>query len=343
MLGKIVNVLSVVILVLWVLPKACLEPIDPDEIGVRRSLTGGIDEQDFGTGYHVSLPLWHRWYKLQRTIHYLEFSDESGAPLDVRTKENNVIFIDLTIPYRIRTDEAWRIVREGFVESYDDKVKSTATGILREALAELSSLDVQQPEKRVEVGRKALPQLNKALEQYHVEATHMVLRSIRFRDQYEAKLQNKQYYIVQGRLDEARQRELAAKQETETLEKVIVKDIALKAEEWNKKIEEVKSRYELEIAEIDAEATRYGRAKRAEADAKFAELKSEGDLAEAKAEALGEKLKAEALATKAGRTFSAIEAVRRFKLGNVRLNSTDPQFLYRFGSMGAWRRFFLGE
>ncbi|MCA9543694.1 MAG: hypothetical protein KC613_04870 [Myxococcales bacterium] len=340
---RTLNIIAGVILFIFLAPSMCMERIEPGKIGVRRSLEGGVAEQDFKVGYHLSLPFWHSWYQLDGTIHYLEYNSAQNTALDVRTKENNVIFIDLTIPYRIRTDEAWRIVREGFVESYDDKVKSTATGILREALAELSSLDVQQPEKRVEVGRKALPQLNKALEQYHVEATHMVLRSIRFRDQYEAKLQNKQYYIVQGRLDEARQRELAAKQETETLEKVIVKDIALKAEEWNKKIEEVKSRYELEIAEIDAEATRYGRAKRAEADAKFAELKSEGDLAEAKAEALGEKLKAEALATKAGRTFSAIEAVRRFKLGNVRLNSTDPQFLYRFGSMGAWRRFFLGE
>ncbi|MCB9729177.1 MAG: hypothetical protein H6744_18975 [Deltaproteobacteria bacterium] len=343
MLGKIVNVLSVVILVLWVLPKACLEPIDPDEIGVRRSLTGGIDEQDFGTGYHVSLPLWHRWYKLQRTIHYLEFSDESGAPLDVRTKENNVIFIDVTVPYRIKDDSGWQIVRAGFDGNYADKVKSTALGILREHLAQLSNLDVQDPQKRAEITQETLPVLNEALDQYHVEATHVVLRAIAFREQYEAKLQAKQFLIVQGRLDQALQGESAARQETETREKSIDKDVALKEESWNKKIEELKSKFQLEIAGIEADAVRYQRQRRAEADAIYTSATAEGDLAEALAEALGERLKAEALSTKAGRTFSAVQAAQRFKIGDLRLNSSDPQFLYRFGSMAAWRRFFLGE
>lgn len=340
---RTLNIVGAVVLFIFLMPSACMERIEPGKIGVRRSLEGGVSEADFTVGYHLSLPFWHSWYQLDGTIHYLEYSTSNNTALDVRTKENNVIFIDVTIAYRIKPDNGWRIVREGFVESYDDKVKSTATGLLREILAELSSLDVQQPQKRREAANSALPRLNKALEQYHVEATHVVIRSIRFRKQYEDKLQNKQFYVVQGRLDEARQRELAAKQETETFEKGIVKDIAVKREEWNTKIEKLKSKFELEIAGIEAEATRYERARRANADAAFSELQAEGDLAEAKAEALGERLKAEALATKAGRTFSAIEAVRRFKMGNIRLNSTDPRFLYQFGSMAAWRKFFLGE
>ncbi len=340
---RVLNIVAALVLFIFLAPSMCMERIGPGRIGVRRSLEGGVAEHDFTVGYHISVPMWHSWYQLDGTVHYLEYNTSQNTALDVRTKENNVIFIDLTIPYRIIDGEAWRIVREGFVESYEDKVKSTATGILREALAELSSLDVQQPEKRVAAANKALPTLNKALEQYHVAATHVVIRSIGFREQYESKLQNKQYYIVQGRLDEARQRELAAKQETETLEKVIVKDIALKREEWNKQIEEMKSRFELEIATIEAESTRYERARRAAADAAFSEHKAEGDLAEAMASALGQRLRAEALATKAGKTFSAIEAVRRFKLGDVTLNSSDPQFLYQFGSMAAWRRFFMGD
>ena len=214
---------------------------------------------------------------------------------------------------------------------------------LREHLAAFSNIDVQDPDVRRRVADETLPKLNEALAQYHVIATHVVIRSIRFRQQYEDQLQNKQFFIVQGRLDEARQRESVAKQETETLEKTILKDIALKREEWNKKVEELKSRFEIEVSQIEAESTRYTRQRRADADAHFAELKAEGDLAEVQAEALGERLKAEALSTKAGRTFSAIEAVRRFKMGDVRLNSINPRFLYEFGSMRAWRQFFLGE
>lgn len=340
---RALNIIAAVIIGIFLFPAMCMERIEPGRIGVRRALEGGVSERDFTTGYHLSLPFWHRWYQLDGTLFYLEFSDDENSALDVRTKENNIIFIDLSIPYRIKRDEGWMIVREGFHESLESKVKSTATGILRGQLAELGNLDVQKPEKRQEVADATLPKLNEALAQYHIEATHVVIRGIKFRDQYEEKLQNKQYFIVQGRLDEARQRELVAKQVTETLEKTIVKDIALKGEEWNKKIEEMKSSYEIEISRIQAEAELYRRQKRADADALFAQLEAEGKLAEIQAQALGQKLKAEALATKAGRTFSAIEAARRFQLGAIELNSADPAFLYQFGSMHAWRRFFLGE
>lgn len=341
---KILNIIAGVVLMAFFIPAACYERIGPGKIGVRRSLEGGVSEKDFEAGYHISLPLWHSWYQVDGTLHYLEYieGNENGA-LDVRTRDTNTIYIDLSVPYRVKKGAGWRIVREGFADSYDDKVKSTAAGLLREQLAQFSNIDVQDPAVRKRVAASTLPILNAALEQYHVEATHIVIRSIRFRAQYEQKLQNKQFFIMQGQLDAAKERELAAKQETETLEKVIVKDIALKREEWNKQIEEAKSKYEIEIATVNAEAKRYSRNRRADADALFDTSKAEGDLAEVKAEALGERLKAQALATKAGRTYSAIDAARRFKLGDIQLNSTDPRFLYEFGSMKAWRRFFLGE
>ena len=340
---RILNVLSGFVILLIVGPHMCAERIEPGMIGVRRSLEGGVTEEDFSTGYHVSIPFYHSWYALDGTFFYLEYDETKNQALDVRTKENNIIFIDLAIPYRIKPGQGWRIVREGFLDSYEDKVKSTATGILRENLAEFSNLDVQQPEVRRAVASKTLPILNQALDQYHVEATHVIIRGIRFRDQYEVKLQNKQLFVVQGRLDEARQRELAAKQETDTLEKSIVRDISLKVEEWNQKIEESKAQFEVDIAGINADAVKYTRQRRAEADALYSKLQAEGDLAEAQAEALGQKLKSAALATPAGLTYSAIEAVRNFEIGDFLLNSADAGFLEKFAGMAAWRRFFLGQ
>lgn len=340
---RALNIAAAVVLLLFLLPAMCMERIEPGAIGVRRGLEGGVSEEDFEVGQHVSIPFWHSWYQLDGTVHYLEFLEEEQTALDLRTRENNTIYIDVTIPYRIIPGEAHKIVKEGFLDSYPLKVKSTAVGILREQLAALSNLDVQQPEKRQEVSEKTKPILNAALAQYHVEATHVIIRGIKFRPQYEQKLQNKQYFIVQGRLDAAREKELLAKQNTETLEKMIIKDIALRRESWNKQIEEIKADFEIQIATTDAEATRYSRGRRAAADAMFSEMESEGNLAEAKAAALGEKLKAQALASKAGRTYSAIEAAKRFELGDIMLNSNDPRFLYEFGSMKAWRRFFLGE
>jgi regulator of protease activity HflC (stomatin/prohibitin superfamily) len=340
---KLLNIIAVVVLVIFLMPAMCMERIEPGKVGVRRSLEGGISEKDFTVGYHMSLPFWHKWYQIDGTLHYVEYAKETNNPYEIRTKDGNRISFDLIIPYRIKADVAWMIAREGFADSYDIKVKSTATGVLREALAGLTNLDVQKTEVRQAAAKSALPALNVALDQYHIEATHVVISGVSFPDQYEAQLQNKQYFVVQGNLDEARQRELVARQETDTLEKTIDKDIAIKREDWNKRIEELRSKYELEIAHIQAEATGYNRNRRADADAQFSTMKAEGDLAEAQAEALGQKLRSEALASKAGRTFSAIEAARRFKIGDIQLNSRDPAFLRQFGGMAAWREFFLGE
>ncbi len=343
---KLINILCLAFLVLWFTPKVFLARIEPWEIGVRRSLTGGISEEDFHLGYHFSLPLIHSYYRLPRTVQYLNYNDNPGAEsksLEIRTSGNNVIFVDVTVPWRIKDDGAWRIIREGFLDTYPAKVQSTATGILRETLAAMKSLDIYQTDKRQEATESILPKLNKALAQYHIVADRVVLRAIRFRPEYEQKLQDKQYYVVQGRLDEALRKESIAVQETQTSEKTIEKEINLKREEWNQKIEELKTKYELEIAAIEAQAVQYDRKKRSEADAFFSKAKAAGDLAEAKAEALGERLKAQALASRAGRTFSAITAAENFSLGDIQLNSNDPTFLMRFGSMKAWRRFFLGE
>jgi len=344
---RIINIICLSFLVLWIFPKLFLTRIEAWELGVRRSLTGGITEEDFTTGYQFSMPLFHSFYRLPRTLQYLDYNDDEtdadAGSLEVRTSGNNLIYVDVTIPWRIKPGEAWQIIREGFIGTYPDKVESTATGILRETLAEITNLDIYHTEKRQAMGETILPRLNKALEQYHIVADQVVIRAIRFRPEYEAKLQDKQYFIVQGKLDEALRKESVAIQKTETEEKTIDKEINLKREEWNQKIEELKTQFELQIATIEAEAVQYDRKRRSEADALYAQARAEGDLAEAKAEALGERLKATALASRAGRTYSAITAAENFKLGKIELNSNDPNFLQTFGSMKAWRRFFGGE
>lgn len=344
MTARTVNIICLVIIMLWLAPKLFITKIEPWEIGVRQSIFGGIYEDDLELGFHVAITGVHRVHRLPRTVQFLDFSSEPGAErssLPIRTKENNEIIVDVSIPWRITPDGGWNIIREGL--DFESKVVSTAIGVLREELAEMSNADVQVTDKRLSTAKTILPKLNKALTRYHVTADDVLIRSIRFREKYEEKLQNKQYYVVQGRLDEAKRQESVAIQETDTIEKTILKDINIKREEWNAQIESLKTKYELEIAHLEAEAVKYDRQRRAEADAAFATRKAEGDLAEAKAEALGQKLKSQALATKAGRTYSAMIAAENFELGSVELNSLDAEFLLKFGGMEAWRRFFLGE
>ena len=288
---RIVNIACILFLALWFSRSFLLSKIEPWEIGVRQSVVGGIDEEDFGLGYHVAVPLVHSFHRLPATLQFLDYNNEPGADaprLEVRTKENNIIFVDVSIPWRIKRGTAWQIIKRGENLDYRNKVRSTATGVLREGLAVMSSSDVQDSAKRVETAQSILPKLNQALLRYNVEAVSVLIRAIQFRPEYEQKLQNKQYFVVQGRLDEAKRQQSVAIQETDTIEKTIQQDINLKREEWNAKIEALKTEYEIEVAKLEAAAVKYDRQRRASADALFARAKAEGDLAEAKAEALAE-------------------------------------------------------
>jgi len=340
---RVLNIAAVVAILAWLAPALLTTYIQPDEIGVRRSLTSGIDDEDFGQGRHFDLAFLHSWYRLPRTLQYVEFSGTNT--LDLRTRENNVVHVDLAVVYRIVPGEGYKVVREGFADSYHAKVQSVTEGFLREHLAQLSNQTVQVSEEREKVAKSAILPLNAQLRQYHMQVVDsgVVIRAIYFDPPYEAQLQAKQQYAVQAELDIAKQNESKAKQETDTAQKGIDKDVAIERESWNNKIEEKRKEIEVSIAAVRAQALEYDKKKRSEADAEYEKLVAQGERAEAEAEALGKKLEADALASKAGKTFSAIEAVRAFRLGDFQLNSSDPRFLHTFGSMSAWRQFFLAD
>jgi len=340
-MGRFIQFGALAVILGWLLPNIATTYIEPDEIGVRRSLIGGVDHKDLGQGRAVSVPFLHTIYRLPSTLHYLLLIDQRA--LSLRTRENNVIDVDVTVIYEIVPGEAHLIVEEGFIDTYETKVNSITQGFLREQLATLSNEDVQKPDRRETMAAGSTEPLNKLLAQYHVQVPNngVVLRAIRFRPEYEQKLQDKQLFAVQARLDEAKGKEAEAATLTDTDSKGIDRDVKLEQETWNQKIEEAKTKFEIEIADVNATALRYDQEKRAEADALCSKARAEGNLAEAKADALGKRLTAQALSTPAGRTYSAIEAARNFKLGDIQLSSQDPEFLKNFGSMDAWREFFL--
>lgn len=335
--------LSAALIALYFLPNLVTTYVHPDEIGVRRSLFGGIEEIDFGQGRWLDLPLVHSWYRLPRTLHYLEFADTDDV--DVRTRDGNLIHVDLAVLYRIKEGAAHTICREGMAQSYSLRVRSAVEGFLLKHLASMSNKDITDPDVRFQMAHSAIGPLNERLSQYHVQVIEegVVIRAISFDGPYEERLQAKQFYAVQAELDVAEQRRSEAKQATDTVQKGIDKVVVIERESWNERIELARRVTETEIARVEAEALEYDRRVRAEADASYDRLVAEGERAEMEAAALGEKLKAEALTTKAGRIYAAIEAVRAFKLGNIELNSLNPDFLQRFGSMASWRRFFGGD
>ncbi|MCP4868642.1 MAG: hypothetical protein GY898_07980 [Proteobacteria bacterium] len=340
---KALNIVSVIVLVLFLIPPLGSTYVAPDEIGVRQSLLTGIDEKDFGQGRVLSVPFIHTVHVLPSTLQYLSFVGPRA--LSLRTKENNTFDVDVTIVYRVKDGEAHDIVAKGFKNTLRDRVLSVSQGFLRDHLSKLSIEEFQSPEARELATATAIEPLNAKLAQYHVEVPDagVLIRAIRFRADYEERLQSKQQLAVERLLDRAKEKESEARQATTDVEKDIDKAVKIETETWNGEIEQLKAEFEVAIAEVDAVTTRYDRERRAGADAICSRANAEGARALAVAEAYGERLRTEALSSRAGRTYSAIKAAENFKMGEIRLNSLDPEFLQDFGSMEAWRKFFLSK
>ena len=307
--------------------------VPPDQYGVRQNLwAGGVVEETFPTGFHVGVGAVHRWYLLDRRTHFLTFSDSgtnSGVgqtvpALRFRTRDNNVTDFDVSVTYRILPEEAFMLVAEGNHDKYRGLVYKAIEDILREEFAQMSSEETYSTEERTRVSREALPKLKAALASLHVEPDRILIRSVRFQEGYERRLQDKQLTYQKRRLAEAEKLLEDQRAITETLAAEIEAAEKELRGDWDKRLQQASSDNEVAIAGILAEAEVYSKTKSANADATFEELVADGGLAIAKAEALRNELRNKALDTKGGRIFLARQAAENLQFEHVTLNSNDP-------------------
>lgn len=332
-----------------VLPLASMlvfERVPPMDIGVRQSLWGGggISQQDFGAGTYLGVTGVHKWHYLPRRTHFLHFTGgrtnrgamssftERGVavtrdepPMELRTKDNNQTSIDVTVPFKIIEGEGWKIVDRGLKTQYFDRVKSTVENVLRAEISQLGSEDLQSTELRLARASEVLPILNKELAEFHVQAEAILIRAVSFPPEYEAKLQEKQFFTQKALLDGALALQAEEEQVTNSIDKQIAAEIKAKREDWNKRLQEETSRYEVLIAEINAAAQVYESRVRAEGDATKVALEAEGQLALDQAAALRDRLRNEILNSEGGSIFLALEAASNLNVPKVMLNSNDPR------------------
>ena len=328
-----------IFLIVVVIPAVFLffvERIEPMDVGVRqiRWGGGGIEQEDFEPGFHVGVWGYHRWFLLPRNTHWLHYSEDDRqrntptvrweSQLELRTKDQNTYTIDVSVPYRILSGQAWQIVAAGLRNTYPDRVQSTVLAVLREELAELSSEDLQSTDKRLERVAGMLPLLNNKLAQFHVEAETILIRRVGFGAEYEEKLQQKQYLTQKAQLDSALALQAHEEQTTNSIEKQIVADEKEMTANWEKQIQE-ENRYDVLIAGINAEAHKYEERTRAAADASAVASRAQGQLELDRAEALRNSLRNEILNSRGGSIYLALEAADNLTLPSVTLNSNDPR------------------
>jgi regulator of protease activity HflC (stomatin/prohibitin superfamily) len=311
------------------------ERVPPTMIGVKQVQWsgGGIVEEDYGTGFHLGISGYHKWYLLDRRTHFLTFSDagsssdsiEMRPALEIITSDNNRVSVDMTVSYRIKPGEGHLLVADSLRGVYRDRVTSTVNDVMRAELAQLTSEELYSTATRLERSRDTLPILREALADLHIEPDVILLRAVRFPPEYEERLQTKQLTYQTKLLANAEQEVEAELQATGTREKEIEAAEKDLRGTWDKQLQEVQSDNVVAISSIRSDAEKYDRTVRAEADADLQTMLAEGTLALDKAEALRSSLRNLALDTEGGAIYLARQAAENLDISEVTLNSNDPR------------------
>ncbi len=319
--------------------------IPPATIGVKQALwsEGGFDAKDYGTGLAWGISGYHRWHYLPTQTQFLHFADGAkGAELtmrrgesplvfedwepavELRTRDNNTVSIDVTITYRIIRGEGHLILKDSLKNAYRDRVRSQVKGVLRDELAQLTSEEYQSTEIRVKRAQETKVVLAEVLKIYHVEPLQVFIRRVHFPSDYEQKLQEKQYLSQRKLLDTALTLQAVEQTIVAKYQKQTGNAVKIKTQDWEKRIQTKESEVQVLIAEINATAQVYAAETRAKGEAERDIAIANGRLAIEKAEALRDRLRNEALDTQGGRIKLALDAVDNLHIPKVTLNSDDP-------------------
>lgn len=329
-------VILLIILILTPLMVALLfKRVPPATIGVKQSQWGGgIIQADHDTGFHLGVSGYHKWHFLPAVTHFIHFTETPGStksdtetylpPFEFRTADQNIVTYDITVAYRIKQGGAWQIVSDGLKMEYRSRVKSKVESILREQLVKFSSEDLQLTDNRMRLVADALPILEADLSEFHCEAETILIRRFRFREGYEGQLQEKQFLRQKALLDAAQTAVAEQEQLVNVKErKIVAAELALK-QDWEKRVQEKQSEYDVLLATIRAEAEVYAAETMAEGDAELVIATANGHLAVEKAEALRNELRNQALNSKGGHILLALDAAKNLHIPRVTLNSDDP-------------------
>lgn len=266
------------LLALLVVRSCGLTRVEAGTVGVRYNNALGLHEEDLAPGFHMEILGLQRVWRLPSR--YLTMNHTREDNFSIRTKDNNTIMLDVSVPYRIKPGEAWRVMKEGnHLESGDGKYRfqrfaeQTATSVLREHLAELQTEDFYDTSRRLAVASEALKVLNKKLAPYHLEARTILVRATYFRDEYETQLAQIQLNEQQKLLDGAKRAVAERRQALDNYEQETNALVSAKEQDWAQRIAELDRAYQ--VGFIDTGDDRTPGASRRKLDALSEEAKKQ--------------------------------------------------------------------
>jgi regulator of protease activity HflC (stomatin/prohibitin superfamily) len=244
----------------WLLPSLMATTVRPGDVAVRQNNFSGVSERDITPGFAMRLPGVHKIHVLPSRYSFLSYSSEAegaGGSLQIRTRDNNIVLLDVSVPYRIIPGQAFEVVKAGNhiadgsgTFRYQRLAQETTVSVLREQLADLTSSEFYSTERRLEVADRALKMLNESLAPLHVEAERVLIRAVTFRPEYEKQLQQIQLNEQNKLLDGAREKVAKEQQELDKFTQATAALAASRQQDWIKRQALLDRAYELGFVEL---------------------------------------------------------------------------------------------
>ena len=249
---RISQIICLSAITLLIAPTCFISTVPLGAIGVRSSSFSGVLEEDLEPGWHLSISTVHNLTLLPSRYLFLDYGSEENQGLQIRTRDNNNVFVDVTVPYRIKPGEAHLIMKAGnHVRTNNDTYRfqrlatETTVSVLREDLANLTSSDFYNTDKRLAVAGDTLKVLNEELAPLHLEAQAVLVRAVTFRPEYEVQLQAIQLNEQNKLLDGARQKVAQQQQELDNFELKTTALANARQQEWIKQQADLERAYQV--------------------------------------------------------------------------------------------------
>ncbi|MEN9580486.1 MAG: hypothetical protein RJA70_3495 [Pseudomonadota bacterium] len=246
--------------VLLLLRGTVLTVVEVGTVGVRYNNALGLQKQDLAPGYHLEILGLQRIWRMPSSYLLIAYADDNV--LSIRTKDNNTVNVDVSIPYRVKPGEGWKIMDAGnHVEDGQGRFRfqrfaeGTATSVLRGHLAQLKSEDFYHTDRRLKVAAETLAILNEKLEPYHLEASNVLMRAAYFRSEYEEQLAQIQFNEQQKLLDGAKRAVATRQQSLDNFVQQTNAQVSAKEQDWGKRIAQVDRAYQVGVLEIQGDRT----------------------------------------------------------------------------------------
>ncbi|PRP93405.1 SPFH domain / Band 7 family protein [Enhygromyxa salina] len=240
-----------------------VDNVELGQVGVRRSNVGGVIEKDLDPGWRLEVVGLHKIIELPSTYQFLDFLGNDA--LEIRTKDNNIVTLDISVPYRITPGAGWEIVTAGnHVEDgqgnfrFQRLTRETTVGVLRQHLADLQSSDFYDTDRRNEVTARALAVLNEELAALHVEADAILMRAVFFRPEYEQQLLQIQLNAQNKLLDGARKEVADIQQDLDNYQQKTFALASAREQDWAARLARLDRAYQVGFLAVEPSAMRLG-------------------------------------------------------------------------------------